>query len=132
MVDIQSKIHTQWHTQKQRVVYVLVQQGWTWAEMVDAAADIDNLLNSVTHDVYTLVDFSKANYVPQNPFVYLRQLNYPAPPNQKKVALVGLNFVSRSLINLFMRLYGNFSGSEMSIVDTIDDAYIFFDVSQID
>ncbi len=129
MVDVQRKIQIQWHSPKQQVIYVCVQQGWTWADMLNTATEIDTLLHNAQHDVCTLLDFTNANRVPPDALVYLRQLNRPAPKNQKKVALVGLNFVNTSLINIFFKLYGKFdSGSDTKLVETVSDAYTFFDI----
>jgi hypothetical protein len=127
--SMDSKITVQWHNPEQTILLIKMKFGWTWGDMYHAATEGEELVSSVTHSVCTIADFSEANQIPLHALTHLNNINRTARPNQTKLAIVGLSVVGKSMINIFIRLYGTFvQGADIKLVSTLEDAYKFFNV----
>ena len=126
---MESKIIVQWHNSEQTILLLKMKSGWTWGDLYHAAAEGEALLDTVTHPVCTIADFSEANQIPPHALTHLKNMNRAARSNQTKLAIVGLNMVGESIINIFIRLYGALvQGADIKLVATIEDAYAFFNM----
>ena len=111
------------------MILVKMENGWTWGDMYLGATEIEALLDSVTQDVCTIMDFSESPLVPPHALTHLKNINRQSRANQIKLAIVGLNIVGKSVINIFIRLYGSLAqGTDIKLVSTTEDAYKFFNI----
>ncbi len=129
---MQSQISVNWQDAKQTVVLVTFPKLWSWQDLYTCIDDINKLLDSVTHSVYTIFDFTLSTKIPDNALGHIKRLNMTARPNQDKIAIVGLETFGRVLIDMFIRLYGTFSkGTDIKMVSDIPSAYQYFDIEMI-
>jgi hypothetical protein len=124
-----SKITVEWGNPEKTILLIKMHLGWTWGDMYQAAKEGEELVAIVGHPVCTIADFSEANQIPPRALTHIKNMNRPAHKNQTKLAIVGLNLVGKSMINIFIQLYGAFvSGAEIKLVSTIEEAYEFFQI----
>ena len=124
-----SQIIVIWDNADKTVLMVIIEDGWDWADMRRAIGEINRLLDTVPHPVYTIMDFTKSSKIPDNALVNLKQLNRSHHPNQDKTAVVGLGIYGQVLINMFIQIYGMMSkGNDVKLVNDIAAAYAFFDM----
>lgn len=129
---MQSQISVNWHNSKQTAILVTFPNVWSWQDLYICIDDINQQLDSVTHSVYTIFDFTLSTQIPDNALGHIKRLNMTARPNQDKIAIVGLETFGRVLIDMFIRLYGTFSkGTDIKMVSDISSAYQYFDIEMI-
>lgn len=126
------KIAVDWHNPEKTILSVKLERNWYWEDMYQAAKDINNLLDTVTHPVCTFYDFTNAFTIPPNSLTHIKSLNRNVHPNQSRVAVIGLNLFGRSIINMFVTLYGAMAkGADFRVVATVAEAYEFFGIEMI-
>lgn len=95
-----------WLDKQKTILLVKVLSEWTWDDAYSALTDHLNLLESVTHDVYSIYDMSAAPKHPTGLTIpHLKYAMSTQRPNQKLTFFVGLSFELQMLFRVTQQAF---------------------------
>ena len=100
-------IEVGWGTPEQTVIHMRFQRGWTWDDVRVAVQQVDDWLVSTPHTVHMLLDIREAGGLPRDFSGVIGELlkQGEARPNEGRRAVVGANFMLRTVFASVQSLY---------------------------
>lgn len=102
-------ITVNWADDRQQVINLVFQPGWTWDDLRAAIQKADELIISVSHTVHLLVDIRKAGGLPADFMRVAGELfeGGEARANEGQKVIVGAGRLLQMAYNGFLKVYGH-------------------------
>lgn len=118
-------VQVYWDTEFENVIMYVVEDVWTWTDIIDAFQSKLKLVETLQGQRYhTIVDMQKTSILPDtnSAIAHLREIYQQIPPNEGHIVFVTQNQFFLIFLNLFMRVVPH-AKSNMFIKATVDEAY---------
>ena len=117
---MEKHIRISWDDEAKTILRRDADYGWTWAELAAANAEMAKLLDSVEHEVCTLVvqNYSKP-YIPANPLANLGAMLKDKHPRVGLSIVVSHSSLVRSIIGLLIKLSP--SANHLRFVNSLEE-----------
>lgn len=115
-------IHLRWANPEKTILQRNVDYGWSWAEMEIANVEMAALLDTVEHDVCTMVVQNyEGSYLPENALLHISTM---LPHKHRRIRLsvvVSQSSIARSIFRLLIKIYPR--AAHIRFVNTPEEAY---------
>jgi hypothetical protein len=112
-----------WDNNEKTIIRMEVSGRWTWDEMYQASSAGYGMLDSVSHTVYPIIDFSQSLGMPPNAITHARNMMGRQHPRTGMTVFVGANTLFVNLWRIFIRLYALFSREQdFTFAKSLDEA----------
>jgi len=126
-------IKTEWETDEKVVLLSIYEGHWDLDEFYAAVQDINNMMDSVDHEVNIILDMRNSKALPKGFIGAIRQTGKKRHPCLGTMVLVGGNLLLRTFNDMFLKLYPRPSSSRaMYMVANYEEAHAIFARSGID
>jgi hypothetical protein len=115
-------VKTNWANTACTVLICRLIDPWTWRDYHAASRHVHEMLDSVAHQVITVVDFSNAATLPKDSLVHFKHALRHTHPRQALLIIVGANTFIHTIGAIITKTYPTL-GNNLHIVSTIEDAY---------
>lgn len=100
---------------------------WTWDDLYAAMNEVNNLLATVDHMVYVIVDFRQGRGVPGGALTHMRSGTMRAADNWGGGVFLGINSFLQALVNTFIKMYPRL-GERYHTASSLEEALMIIDV----
>ncbi len=99
-------IEVRWADTENTVCEMVMSSGWTWLDFQQASTDMLNLVKTVEHSVYVVMDYSAALEIPtgDNAFANTTQIISRMPSHVEMIVAVSRNMFIRMMYDSFSRI----------------------------
>lgn len=115
-------IKTEWDDDKQTIMRVTYEAGWTWDDMEGNLPLEEQMLDSVSHRVDVIADF-RGTQLPPGAITRLPMIAQSPPyrhPNSGDMIMVGSPGFMFEVVNVYKHVYGQ--ADKLTMVATLDEA----------
>ena len=105
----------EWDNPEKTIVRMEMIGNWTWDEARAGADKGYAMLNSVTYEVGTIIDFSQGSGLPASALSNARSMIQRRHPRTGLTVFVGANAVFMALWNVFSKVYNLFARKQNSV-----------------
>jgi hypothetical protein len=113
-----------WDNAEQTIIYVKLENDWTWDEVYTNIEQMGKYIESVTHSVDIIYDTQLAGPIPgHNALQHLKQISGLSHPRVRAVVVVGLSPFSRALLSTFNQIYGTLFPNVLFKYNAVNSLY---------
>lgn len=112
-----------WLDAEQTMLCATGEGRWTWDEFHEGVQEIVKRIKSVPHRVDLIYNHTPNSRPPSgSPMPHYKYALQVMPPNAGMHVIVSINLVSRTLLNVFLKVYGKSKDAKFALVGSLDEA----------
>ncbi|MEP7291173.1 MAG: hypothetical protein ABI835_05290 [Chloroflexota bacterium] len=112
-----------WADEAKTIVHFTLYPGWTWEGYYAVNNDVADMMRSVDHPVYFMLDHTRTSVVPVGVFMHARNLFGAYPANCSLIVIVTPNIFVQRLVSIFQSTYKSGLGRRVKPAKSVEDAY---------
>ncbi|MFN8374862.1 MAG: hypothetical protein U0694_18525 [Anaerolineae bacterium] len=118
-------VNVKWYDEQQRVIWYAYEGRWTWDEFYQTFEQGNQMIESVEHNVDTIIDLRRSSLLPSNVMSRGNFMGSKLHPRHGKTVVVGANSFVQLLYDMFRKLYGGTADKmHLTFVQTLDEALL--------
>lgn len=115
-------INAQWDNKERTIIRYHVQGTWQLEDYARANFHTWSMIDSVSHPVHVIVDFTHAGTFPKNLLSFATTTNSQIHPRQELIIGVRISSYLQTVVKLAVRLFPKL-GHNLHFTQTLDQAY---------
>lgn len=116
-------------TEQKNIIRYEFVGSWTWDDFYTAMNHVNELMATVDHTVYIIIDFRQGRGVPGGALTHMRSNTLRAADNWGGGVFVGINGFLKAIVNTFVQVYPRL-GNRYQTAESIEEAVMVIDVWQ--
>ncbi len=93
-----------WTDSEKKIIRYDFPAQWTWDDLYNAMNQVNEMMASVTHNVYVVISFQQSKGIPPGALTHLRIGTLKAAPNWGGGVFIGVSSLLKALLNTFTLL----------------------------
>lgn len=114
-------IEINWANDEQTIIVGKLQKGWTFQTINDSLSEIYDLVDSVEHETYVILDFLDAGKIPSGSISNFKAVASTIHPRVKMYINVSNSMLVETLTNVFTSIHRQ--NNRARVVKTLEEAY---------
>lgn len=114
-------VQSSWYTDDHTIIHMEFIGKWQWSEFHTAFDESRRLVDSVSHPVDILMDFTGSDQIPNGAITHVKRAANDVHPNRRFVVVIGVSKMLTTLFRFVKQLYPG-ATQKMYTADSIDEA----------